>query len=253
MKCYEITFRTFYDALRHQWRMYVLIVLLFAALGVASGAIWAQRLSAPAAGEADSIGRVDFSPLSFDPEYYASCYLELQTAKEKTETYIQTLSAESTLTEAQQAQVAEFAAAFDEYVREQFLPLQDVFTNAPAANYTPAEFLIPYIWTTGQTDAAEQSRHTGALIDAAAVAQNQLAERLDALAGEIAVENHLLVRVSADPVSVLIYHTHRAVSARENFLVLTLFCTLTGVCAGAYLCLCREAKNRLAQAKPENT
>ena len=67
----------------------------------------------------------------------------------------------------------------------------------------------------------------------------------------IAEDNHLMITPGyvGEELEVEILHIHREVPAEENFILLVLFCTLTGICAGAFLAVCREAKHRDVQTE----
>lgn len=43
-------------------------------------------------------------------------------------------------------------------------------------------------------------------------------------------------------VQVTIDHTHGLSTSREAAQILVIFCTLTGICVGMYLIICREAR-----------
>ena len=74
---------------------------------------------------------------------------------------------------------------------------------------------------------------------------NGLMADISAIADEIAKENwleYLAVYDVNEAVTLTINHTHGDVDKTENFVVVVLFATLVGLCAGAFFAVCREAK-----------
>ena len=73
---------------------------------------------------------------------------------------------------------------------------------------------------------------------------SRLMEQVSEMADDLAQRMYLNISGTYDDDGVLtvdIVHMHTAVSAQENFQIIWLFCTLSGVCVGAFLALCREA------------
>lgn len=88
-----------------------------------------------------------------------------------------------------------------------------------------------------------ESLNMEAALNAAAQQINALIVQVDDFAAQMAVDNHLRVLISYgadDAVNVLIQHTHGERTQREGFLVITLFCTLVGICFGAFFAICRD-------------
>ena len=88
----------------------------------------------------------------------------------------------------------------------------------------------------GREMARQQKNVAGAL--------NALSKQTAEFAEELAEKRllNITVQYSADnALTVTAVHTHRAATAQENFQIVWLFCTLSGLCVGAFLALCREA------------
>lgn len=310
MKSMEITFQTLTGTLKHQWKIVLATLVLFALIGVGAGKLYAGTLSADAGGRADELAPVDFSTIAQDANYYYFCGEALQDALNQTIIYVRTLAEEATLTGVQKAALLEYKEALDLFEREHFRPIQKAL-DRKENQYVPTEHIREVeeyyeqkvsdlqrdIIISGeaaeliknmqapafQTESIAQS-YEGLLAAAAmygsqlreirlyetildnladrktvlangrwmesaleeAVAElNPLMADISAAAQEIAQENYLdyLVGYNIDgEMQMTLNHTHRAVSAQENFAVIVIFCTLVGACAGAFFALCREAK-----------
>ena len=92
-----------------------------------------------------------------------------------------------------------------------------------------------------------ESRKLGRMQDAAARELEDLLAEVNEEIASLAQERLLNIVATHDAdgvLSVTISHTYRATTAQENFLVVWSFCALTGLCFGAFLALCREARRR---------
>lgn len=81
---------------------------------------------------------------------------------------------------------------------------------------------------------------------------NPLIDSISQKAVGIAGENHLNITVKYDTkntATVVVNHTHRGVSAKENIKVLLLFCTLIGAWCGVFLCICQEGRRELHMSR----
>ena len=88
------------------------------------------------------------------------------------------------------------------------------------------------------------SREIGRLQKEAVRQLNQITEEISNEADALAKAHVLNIGTqydSAGTLSVIVTHTHRAATPQDNFLIVWIFCTLTGMCVGAFLALCREA------------
>lgn len=88
------------------------------------------------------------------------------------------------------------------------------------------------------------NREITKLQDAAARELNALIGDVNEQAAKLAEERLLNIKTTYDDndaLSVVADHTYRATTTQENFLVVWSFCTLTGLCFGAFLAVCREA------------
>ena len=84
---------------------------------------------------------------------------------------------------------------------------------------------------------------------------NDLIEEVSSIANAIAAENHfnLTVQYNEKGVSTTsILHTHRENDPQEVFQVLTIFCTLVGVCVGGFFAVCRQAKREKKEEREQS-
>lgn len=89
------------------------------------------------------------------------------------------------------------------------------------------------------------AREMAELEGQAAQELEQIEARASACAEELAQAKYLqIINTYSDDgtLSVTVNHTHGAASAQENFLVIWIFCTLCGICIGAFLAVCKEAE-----------
>lgn len=95
---------------------------------------------------------------------------------------------------------------------------------------------------------AECRRVEGEL-ETAAEGLNALLDRFISLADELAKEAGLTFAPTGTSgrVEITVTHSHRASSAEESFAVIVVFCVLVGLCLGAFLAVCREAKEEKAR------
>lgn len=80
--------------------------------------------------------------------------------------------------------------------------------------------------------------------DAAAEELNALIEDVNALATTLAQDHRLKFTATYDDkenLTVTTTHTHGEATAQDNFLIIWIFCTLVGLCSGAFLAVCKEA------------
>lgn len=97
----------------------------------------------------------------------------------------------------------------------------------------------------GRDEILDQCQQLRTMQQEAAEALNTQITALNQLAQAHASENHVnfLVAYDANKVAtVTMNHTHRATTPQEDFVLILLFCTLTGLCAGAFFALCLECR-----------
>lgn len=112
-----------------------------------------------------------------------------------------------------------------------------------AANYGPLlqsqakyEFYLERL-TNGKDEILEQCQQLRTMQQDAAEALNAQIVALNQLAQKHAEDNHInfLVTYDANKVATItINHTHKDTTAQEDFVLILLFCTLTGLCVGCY-------------------
>lgn len=96
-----------------------------------------------------------------------------------------------------------------------------------------------------------QSRWLNGQLNAAKREFNQLQTEVCQVLDSIARENSLLLAADStgNDLSVTIAHTHTLATAQEAFAILVIFCTLVGVCGGAFFIVCREAKRGVKETE----
>lgn len=97
------------------------------------------------------------------------------------------------------------------------------------------------------------SREVERALNQAAAELNALMERATQAAEEVGKAADVIITLQPNGTSynVVLNHTYRAIPWVESFAAIELFCVLTGVCAGAFLAVCRETKEEKArQSQP---
>lgn len=124
MKTYTFTFHDCFLALRHQIKRFILIIVVFACIGIAAGLFYAQRLSALSTYHVDLLEPVDLSVGSdYDLFYYSACATSLKQSYSNLQTYISVFSEESTLTSAQQEKLNGFLLSLEEWNTVELNPI----------------------------------------------------------------------------------------------------------------------------------
>lgn len=134
----EITFETMGAAILHRWKTLVLTIVIFLALGVVSGFLFADRASAEDSGSAPEWQLVSFADVTEDLEYYNSCYTELHEQSINLFTYVNTLCLDRTMTEDQAQQLRSLSEDVTEYQQDVLSEINGALT-APDAFYIPAQ------------------------------------------------------------------------------------------------------------------
>lgn len=132
-----------------------------------------------------------------------------------------------------------------------------------AANYGPLlekkaelEYCLERM-DTQKEEIINQCRELRAKQREAASALNQQVDLIQEMAQAHAQTNHVEFTVSYDNdnvATVTMTHTHRAVTVQETFLIILIFCALSGLCLGACYAICMEAGacKRLQKKKQNN-
>lgn len=142
MKWTEITFRTVWDAIRHQMRAFVAALCLFMLLGLGLGWVYSDRTAAPAEGGAEPLM---LSPLSDIPESvttYSEWNKLLTTGVQNASLYLDTLS-NAGLTSEQTKAVNALRLRLTELQNEALSPIKDSLSD-PFGIYVPEAFLDEY-------------------------------------------------------------------------------------------------------------
>lgn len=88
-----------------------------------------------------------------------------------------------------------------------------------------------------------RSRQLEGELKAASRQLNALLEEISRTADEMAKENRFNLSLEYDEsnaVIVTINHTHGISDLQENFLLITLFCALCGICCDVFFAVCKE-------------
>lgn len=337
MKAYSVTFQTLTDALKHQWKLFLAVVLSFAILGIAGGLLFAEQGSSETGGGgADPLPDVDFQTVAYTPSYYNDCLQELLTSYRLLDSYINTvfsielpenpskewllerqteLTAEQrifqqttllplqyTLEETGKIYVpAEFLDTLTSNYKSQLSTVQIDLLAAEAATETIRQMTSPVDIYVSESDSSndesifvaasntpmptsivdsytyllDQAANYGRLLKTQAtyealldqlqnerrqiqikssqveqqlveVAQdlNTLMAEVSQTAEEIGKTAYMHIRLDQNVggYTISVDHSYRPASIEESFAVIELFCVLVGICAGAFLAVCREAK-----------
>lgn len=307
---YEITFASFAGAVKHHWRLLLLTLVLFSAIGAGASYFYAERGAAELIYHADAARPVSFQDIRPESNYYYVCQDALEKASSDLRAYLDSIASVSTLTEEDRAAISAQRKEIEDFEREQLAPLRKQL-NGLDAIYVPERFLpvliedyesslaaternlisaaaaaeiVKGMAAPSVSDEASLSNYNALLsraynytsylqdLDAyrtrlerlkseedmiradgremarqqkaAADALNALGKRTAEFAEELAEKRllNITVQYSADnALTVTASHTHSAATAQENFQIVWLFCTLSGLCVGAFLALCREA------------
>ena len=136
MKYQEFTFQMIGLAILRRWKRVVVTFLLFLALGVASGFLFANRASADGSGSAVQWQPVDFESVTFDLEYYTSCHTSLSQESRDLYTYVNTVHLDSTITKEQNQQLLSLCEEITKYQQEVLSEVGDTLL-ATDAFYVP--------------------------------------------------------------------------------------------------------------------
>lgn len=93
-------------------------------------------------------------------------------------------------------------------------------------------------------------------VTSAAEDLNKLIDRASQMANIMAAEKYFNLTLTYSENNVVtaatIEHTHRENDSQEIFQLLTIFCTLVGVCVGGFLAVCRQAKREKKEAETQS-
>lgn len=208
-----------------------------------------QKAISDAQEELNSLYEEQIAPAREQMDRYGAIYVPAAFLSEQTASY-----------EAQLAQVelnlisAKEAA---ETIRQMGAPAlgTDSISNtyasllSQAANYgsllqskTRIQFYLERL-TTQQEEILDECQELLALQEEIAASLNEQIIALNTMADQHAAANHLSFLVSYDNehvATVTLIHTHGTATAQDNFLLVFLFCTLTGLCVGLYFTVCLE-------------
>lgn len=124
MKIYTFTLHDCFLALRRQIKRFILIVIVFACIGIVAGLFYAQTLSNPSSNHVDRLEPVDISVGSdYDLFYYSTCFTSLEQSYSNLQTYISVFSEENTLTPVQQEKLNGFLMSLEEWSRVELAPI----------------------------------------------------------------------------------------------------------------------------------
>lgn len=312
MKHEEFGVSTLFGALKHQWKFIVIVVLIFALVGVGAGMAFADKGAGEAAGEAEALPAVSDSKIKQNVNYYNAYYKLLKGSYDTAIAYQKDFIGKNNLTAQQKQDMTDILLLLEDYYEDVLSVIEKKF-NAVGAVYIPINFYEQYIESCEQ--GLETSRHKLAVAQAAAdmlatmdaptsqtdstlknydlilstaasgleqmqlvqiyearlvtlqdkdaVAQaeaemkqlladattewNTLLKTLSEKANAIAKETNVIFNIlpgEKDTVEFTLRHTHDTSSVQESFVLIVLFCVLTGICASLFFAVCRECKRQ---------
>ena len=281
MKDTALTFETMLRALKRQWKLFAAVVLCFALLGAAAGAVWSQRMSSGGGGFADPYRTLDLSSFSGDRNFYHMCFLAFAQYDYDLCAYLEKLLAETTLTDTQRQTLHGLEARLEHWEAEQLDPALRFYeshrcippefaeqelldakreilelerritagdTSPELPAYLSARASEVRILEENADELRAESEAMELVLSAVADALNRLIGELNVAVQNIAVENHFEVTFEytdkygwKDYADYSLVHSHNPITPQENFAVIVLFFVLVGICAGAYFAVCREA------------
>ena len=145
MKSYTISAQTFFSAVKHQWKAFLVTVLAFAVLGGVCGWLFAGRGSSEVGGGANPLPRANLDTVARTPVYFSDCLAAIMDRYKMLDSYSNVGSFVNTLPKEQADPLQKRLAALNKEKREfqQFIlvPLQNELGGSDAL-YIPEEFLV---------------------------------------------------------------------------------------------------------------
>ncbi len=227
MKQAEFSTRILLDALKHQWKFMVILLLVFALIGVGAGALFAEKGVSEVAGEADALPAASFEGVATDLDYYDSCIATLRKCYNFAVRYHSDFVAFGNLTVQQEQRITPI-----------YLELKAFSTNV-------LDVLDAQLSDTNAVPQAD-TQMLQKLNDAAAQL-NTIMANLSAEANAIAKENHIIYSILSDPNSGTrcdLRHTHTLSTVAESFALFVMFCSMVGVFVSVFFGVYKECKRQ---------
>lgn len=134
MNYYEITFNTVFRALHRQWKVFLGFILAFFAIGLVSGAIWADDLAAsPKGGTVQHLESLDLSTISVDADYYVSVGNRIAEVCTRAENCLLLIN-DASISEDQRVQLSAVKTCLDAW-KEKMIPMWQELSSGNA--YVP--------------------------------------------------------------------------------------------------------------------
>lgn len=259
MKYTEVTFKDMFQALRHQWKMFLGFVVGFTALGIVSGLIWADGLVASprSGGTVEGLLIPDFSAISCDPVECISYSNQLSEAYVRAASCCLFLQREVTLDPAQREALQSFGERLEELESTE---LQTIWNRCAALAEVDASNMLPDSEQRLEEELNQACQKLGSLIAELHLVVNEIAEskHLDVfvfydktinpyyITPLSSVEGDLLGNGNLEEKGKMISVVHSSGyrSQEKAFLNLTLFCLLVGICAGTFFAVIKGTQNK---------
>lgn len=139
MKNQLITFQTLCNAVKHQYKIWLLTILVFTVIGAGAGFLYASRGSSSQAGGAQPLEGVAISQVPYNEEYYFTMLNAIEEYAADCSRYLNQLLEEGSLTEEQIKSLKGYSEALVDYQKMQIIPLKEMLASS-ARIFVPDEF-----------------------------------------------------------------------------------------------------------------
>jgi len=264
MKVYDITYAIICRALVRQWKTILICILLFSTVGIVFGVGLYKQSSAEYANEISYILRISEDDVeSINAKKNAVSLSKL---------YLNTVKADTTLTDEQRYDIKNLIAELEEFEDEQLMPLVWVEEIYNRIGYLDTERIAQYPEFKGLLfDMKELSRDNSHAIEelklkrvSVADELNRIIEEVNFVVSSVAQENHLSIFFSEESVEsgynyvvpydiplreyeVSLRHGYGENNPEDSFQLTVLFCVLVGICVGTFTAIGKEAKKKTTE------
>jgi len=144
MKCEEFSMKTLLAALKHQWKFMIIVVLIFALIGVGTGALFAEKGVGTAEGHAEALPAVSFADIPMNLNYYTSCLAALRKGYNVAEAYHNDIAALGNLTVQQEQSLSRVFLELKHFSSTVPAEIEETLSAADAV-YVPQDCYEQYV------------------------------------------------------------------------------------------------------------